>query len=58
MQKSPLKVHADVSGGVRGLNFDVSLHLHPYFVYVNSQGSHELKCYGIIIGLDKQKILA
>ena len=25
--------------GVRGLKFGLSLHLHPYFVYKNSEGS-------------------
>ena len=31
--------HADVSSRVRRLNFGPSLYLHPYFVYVSSEGS-------------------
>ena len=31
----------DVSSAARGINFDLSLHLHPYFVYVSSGGSGE-----------------
>ena len=40
-QKSPLKLQADVSRGARGLNFNQSLHLHPYFKYASSKGSGE-----------------
>ena len=32
-------VHADVSVEARGLNFGLSLDLHPYFMYVSSKGS-------------------
>ena len=30
--------HDDLSSGARGLNFGLSLCLHPYFVYANGQG--------------------
>ena len=33
--------HVDVSRGVRCLIFGPSLYLHPYFVYVSSEGSDE-----------------
>ena len=36
-QKSPL--NARVSNSPRGLIFGLSLHLYPYFVYANSEGS-------------------
>ena len=36
MRKS---INADVSGGARSLN--IGLHLHPYFVYATSKGSHK-----------------
>ena len=31
----------DISSKGRGLNFGLSLHLHPYFVYASSKGSGE-----------------
>ena len=31
----------DVFSKVRGLNFGLSLHQHPYFVYMSSEGSGE-----------------
>ena len=34
----PLKAHA----GISGLNIGLSLHLHPYFIYVSNEGSGEL----------------
>ena len=36
-----VNTHADVSSEARDLNFGLSSHLHPYFVYVSSQGSGE-----------------
>ena len=38
VQKPP---YADISSGARGLNFGLSLHLHPYFVFVSCEGSGE-----------------
>ena len=35
-QKPTINTHADVSSGTRGLNFCLSLHLYPYFVYASS----------------------
>ena len=35
----PLNIHTAVSRKARGLNFGMSLHLHPFFVNVSSQGS-------------------
>ena len=32
-----INAHADVSNGERGLDFGLSLHLHPFFVYVSSK---------------------
>ena len=40
-QKPHLNAHADITSGARDLNFDLSLHLHPYFVYASSKGSGE-----------------
>ena len=38
--KLPLNAYADISIGARSLNFSLSLHLHPYFVYsLSSVGS-------------------
>ena len=37
-----LTMHAQISSGDRSLNFDLTLHLHPYFVYVSSKGSKRL----------------
>ena len=31
--------YADVSSGTRGLDFDLRLHLHPYFVNASSEGA-------------------
>ena len=31
-------VHADVSSEARELNFDLSFHLHIYFLYASSEG--------------------
>ena len=33
--------HSDISRVARGLNFGLSPHLHPYFVYTSSEGSGE-----------------
>ena len=42
MCKSPiLNTHADISYGARGLNYGLSLHLHPYFVRASSEGFGE-----------------
>ena len=40
-QKPRLNDHADISSGARGLNFGLSLHLHPEFVYASSGYSDE-----------------
>ena len=40
-QKPPFNMHADKSDGVIGLNFGLSLYLHPYFVFANIEGSRE-----------------
>ena len=40
-QKPPLNTHTDVSSRARGLNFSLSLGLHPYFVYASNEGSGE-----------------
>ena len=40
-QKPPLKLQAHVPRGARGLNFNPSLHPHPYFRYASSKGSGE-----------------
>ena len=40
-QKTHLNAHADVFSGVRGLNFCLSLHLHPYFVNASGEDSDE-----------------
>ena len=37
--KPPVNAYADIFSGARGLKFGLSLHLHPYFVYVSSKGS-------------------
>ena len=31
--------YADISSKVRGLKFDIGLHLHPDFTYAGSEGS-------------------
>ena len=36
-----LNAHADLFSWTRGLMFGLSLHLHPYFVYVSSEGCGE-----------------
>ena len=38
-KKPPLNAHAVVSSGARGLNFGLSIHPHPYFVYASNEGS-------------------
>ena len=40
-QKPPLNAHIDVSDSARGLKFDLSPHLYPYFVYASSETSGE-----------------
>ena len=40
-QKPTFDPHADLSSRVRGLNFGLSLHLYPYFMYVSSKVSGE-----------------
>ena len=37
--KSPLTMHTHLSSGVRGLNFNLSLHLCPHLVRVSSKVS-------------------
>ena len=36
-----LNAHTDLSSGARGISFGPSLHLHPYDVYMGSEGSGE-----------------
>ena len=52
-QKSPSNAHAHIAIWARGLNFYLSLHLHPYIVYMSSQGSGE--CIGA--GLSEPSLL-
>ena len=40
-QKPPLNAYAGVYRRARGLKFALSLHLHPFFVYISSKGSGE-----------------
>ena len=40
-QTPPLNANAGVSSGIKVLNCDLSLHLHPYFVYASSERSGE-----------------
>ena len=40
-QKPPINAHVDISSRARGLNFGLSLHLHPYFVFAISEGCGE-----------------
>ena len=40
-QMTLLNAHDAVSSKVRGLNFGLSLHKHPYFAYASSKGSGE-----------------
>ena len=37
-QKSPINAYTDRSRGVRALNSDLSLHLHPFFMYGSTKG--------------------
>ena len=39
--KPPFNIHADISRVANGLNFGLSLHLHPYFVYASREGTGE-----------------
>ena len=39
VQKPPVNAHADMSNMANGLIFGLSLHLHPYFVHMSSEGS-------------------
>ena len=39
MQKSHLNTHADLTSETRGLHFGLSLHGHPHFVCVISEGT-------------------
>ena len=36
-----LNMHAKLSSGTRGLNLDLGLHPHPYFICKSSKGSGE-----------------
>ena len=48
-QKPPSNVQADVSSMAKGLNFDLSLHLHQNFVYESCKGSGE-SVYSHLLG--------
>ena len=39
--KPDLNAHADLPSGVRGLNFGLSLHKHPFLLYASSEDSGE-----------------
>ena len=41
--KAPLRTHAAVSSGARGINFGLDLQLHPYFVYANNDCADSLE---------------
>ena len=41
VQKPSLNAHAEDFSGAKCLNFNLSIHLHPYFVYVSREGSEE-----------------
>ena len=41
MFKYLINTHDDVYSKVRGLNFGVSLHLHPHYAYASSKDSGE-----------------
>ena len=41
-QKPPFNTHTDKSNGAIGLNLGFNLYLHPYFVFVSSEGSGEI----------------
>ena len=57
MQQPPLNVHADLSRRARGLNFGLSLHLHPFFAYITSKGfgKFRLTCAFVAQQRDKAK---
>ena len=38
---SLINIYADVSSDANGLNFGLSIHLHPYFVYASNKGLPE-----------------
>ena len=38
---SLINIYADVSSDARGLNFGLSIHLQPYFVYASNEGLPE-----------------
>ena len=40
-QRPPINAHAEVSSWARCLNFGLTLNLHRYFVYLNSEDSSE-----------------
>ena len=40
-QTHPLNTQADISSRSRGLNFGLSLHLHPNLVYASRESSGE-----------------
>ena len=37
-----INAHVDIFYGARVLNFGLSLHLHPFFMYVSSNGSDDI----------------
>ena len=40
-QNRPINANADVFSTARGLNFGLSLHLHPYYAHACSEGTGE-----------------
>ena len=46
VRKPPLSPYAGISSGARGLNFGLSHHIHPYFVFVSCKGSGESATFG------------
>ena len=55
-----INTHSSVHSYARGLNFGPSLHLHPYFMYVGSEGSGDSACIALAFAAgrcDKYQIL-
>ena len=47
-KKHPSNAPADVFSGTRGLNVGMALHLRPYFVYANSEGSGKSRALAFV----------
>ena len=44
ISESTVKAYADESSKARGLNLDLNLHLHPYFIYASSEDFRPSLC--------------